>query len=111
MCIRDRDKADFIANDAKAYVVCGNKSFLRKNEILRLLSAKRMTKEFRSKVKELGIEFDYFNKLEVDCGASDIQYILPNRTSGSYKIEGPRLTITNKDAFWATSKTVVLITD
>ncbi|MGH1336665.1 MAG: hypothetical protein ACRBFS_11100 [Aureispira sp.] len=106
-----QDKADFIANDAQAYVVCSDKASLRKNDILRLLSGKRLTKEFRKKVKELGTEFDFFNKLEVDCGDKNIQYILPNRALSSYTIAGTRLTIINKDAFWATSKTVVLVTD
>ncbi|MFK7798619.1 MAG: hypothetical protein AB8E82_14300 [Aureispira sp.] len=106
-----QNKADFIASDAKAYVVCGDKPYLRKGDILRLLSAKRLTVDFRKKVNELGTEFDYFNQLEVDCDNKNIQYILPSRAPNSYKITGPRLTITNKDAFWATSKTVVLVTD
>jgi chromosome segregation ATPase len=106
-----QNKTDFIAEDAKAYVVCGDRAYLRKSDILRLLSAKRLTADFRKKVNELGTEFDYFNQLEVDCDDKNIQYILPSRASDSYKITGPRLKITNKDAFWATSKTVVLVTD
>lgn len=106
-----QDKADFIADDAQAYVVCGNKASLRGNDVLRLLSATRLTPEFRKKVKELGTEFDYFNKLEIDCGDKNIQYILPNRASTSYTLKDTRLIITNKDDFWATSKAVVLVTD
>lgn len=106
-----QDKADFIADDAQAYVVCGDKPSLRRNDILRLLSAKRLTPNYHQQIKELGTEFDYFNKLEIDCGDKNIQYILPSRDAGSFRIDGTRLAITNKDAFWATSKTVVLVTD
>lgn len=106
-----QNKATFIEADAQAYLVCGDKPSLRRNNILRLLSATRLTLDYRKKMKELGTEFDYFNKLQIDCGDRNIQYILPSRSSDSYKIEGTRLTITNKDNFWATSKTVVLVTD
>lgn len=106
-----QDKADFIADDAQAYVVCGDRPTLRRNDILRLLSAKRLTPEYQSKVRELGTAFDYFNKIEVDCGDKNIQYILPTRDASSFRIAGNRLIITNNDGFWATSKTVVLVTD
>ncbi len=106
-----QNKTEFIEKDAKAYVICGDKSALRQNDILRLLSARRLTPEYRSKAKELGTRFDYFNQLEVDCGDKAIQYILPNRAEDSYTIDGNRLLIKNKDSFWATSKAVVLVTD
>ncbi len=106
-----QNKSEFIEKDAQAYIVCGNKPTLRSNDILRLLSARRLTPEYRTKIKELGTEFDYFNKLEVGCGERNIQYILPNRNPSSYSLQGPLLVILNKDDFWATSKAVVLVTD
>ncbi|WMX13679.1 MULTISPECIES: hypothetical protein [unclassified Aureispira] len=104
-----QSKNAFIEEDANAYIACGNKKILRRNNILRLLSAKTLTLEYQSQVKKLGTQFDYFNNLEIDCGSGEIQYLLPTRDPNSYKIENGIVTILDKKTFWATSKTVVLV--
>ncbi|MBL4648970.1 MAG: hypothetical protein JKY03_04510 [Aureispira sp.] len=104
-----QSKNAFIEEDANAYIACGNKQVLRRNKMLRLLSAKTLTSEYQSQVKALGTKFDYFNNLEIDCGNGEIQYVLPVRDPNSYKIENEVVTILDKKTFWATSKTVVLV--
>lgn len=104
-------KNAFIENDANAYVVCGDKPTLRKNKILRLLSSKRLTLDYRSRMNEIGTPFDYFNDTKISCGERNIQYVLPERDPNSYSIEGSGLTVKDRDAFWETGKIVVLITD
>lgn len=104
-----QSKNAFIEEDANAYIACGNKQILRRNKMLRLLSAKTLTAEYQSQVKALGTKFDYFNNLEIDCGSGEIQYVLPTRDPNSYKIENGIVTILDKKTFWATSKTVVLV--
>lgn len=104
-----QSKNAFIEEDANAYIVCGNKQILRKNKMLRLLSAQTLTAEYQSQVKSLGTKFDYFNNLQIDCGDGEIQYLLPARDPNSYKIENEVVTILDKKTFWATSKTVVLV--
>ena len=102
-------KNAFIEEDANAYVACGSKQVLRRNNMLRLLSAKTLTIDYQSQVKSLGTQFDYFNNLAIDCGSGTIEYILPPRDPNSYKIEGEVVRILDKKTFWATSKTVVLV--
>lgn len=104
-----QSKNAFIEEDANAYIACGNKQILRRNKMLRLLSAKTLTAEYQSQVKSLGTKFDYFNNLEIDCGDGEILYLLPTRDPNSYKIENEIVKILDKKAFWATSKTVVLV--
>lgn len=104
-----QSKNAFIQEDANAYIACGTKQILRRNKILRLLSAKTLTLEYQAQVKSVGSEFDYFNNLEIDCGSGEIQYVLPNRDPNSYSLEGATLKILDKKTFWATSKTVVLV--
>lgn len=104
-----QNKNAFIEDDASAYIACGSKQVLRKNKILRLLSAKTLTLEYQTKVKEVGTKFDYFNNTEIDCGDGEIQFLLPNRDPNSYKVEGALVSILDKKTFWATAKTVVLV--
>ena len=104
-----QSKNAFIEEDAKAYIVCGSKQVLRKNNILRLLSAKTLTIDYQSQVKSVGMEFDYFNNLAIDCADGEIQHLLPSRDPNSYKIEDAVVQILDKKTFWATSKTVVLV--
>jgi chromosome segregation ATPase len=104
-----QSKNAFIEEDANAYIACGSKKILRRNKILRLLSAQTLTAEYQGQVKAVGTKFDYFNNLEIDCGSGEIQYILPTRDPNSYKIEKEVVKILDKKTFWATSKTVVLV--
>jgi chromosome segregation ATPase len=104
-----QSKNAFIEEDANAYIACGSKQVLRRNKMLRLLSAKTLTAEYQSQVKSLGTKFDYFNNQEIDCGNGEIQFLLPNRDPNSYKIEGEIVKILDKKTFWATSKMVVLV--
>ncbi|MFT5648307.1 MAG: chromosome segregation ATPase, partial [Aureispira sp.] len=104
-----QSKNAFIEEDANAYIVCGDKQILRKNKILRLLSAQTLTTEYQSQVKLSGTKFDYFNNLQIDCTDGEIQYLLPARDPNSYKIENEVVTILDKKTFWSTSKTVVLV--
>jgi len=102
-------KNAFIEKDAKAYVVCGTRKELRQNKIIRLLNMKRLTKDYQEKVKEVGAEVSIYDNNEIDCKGDDIIYMLPDRDPNSYTLEGSKLTILDKKAFWTTSKTIVLI--
>ena len=104
-------KNAFIENDANAYVVCGNKPDLRKNKILRLLSSKRLTLDYREKVREYGQSMNYSGENTISCTAQTVQYLLPERDPKSYNINGSEVVIVDRDAFWNTAKTVVLITE
>lgn len=104
-----KNKTMFIEEDAKAFIACGTKKVLRRNKIIRLLSAKTLTLEYQTEVRKVGSEFDYFNNTEIDCGEGEIQYILPNRPTETYEVTGGKVTIKDTKAFWATSKTVVLV--
>jgi chromosome segregation ATPase len=104
-----KNKNDFIAEDAIGYIVCGTKKALRQNKILRLLSAKTLTKEYQTQVKVAGSEINYFEDDLIDCGNGIIEHLLPVRNGESYKIEGGKITILDKKSFWATSKSVVLV--
>ena len=103
-------KNAFIEDDANAYVVCGDKGTLRKNKILRLLSSKRLTKDYREQVSQQGTPMDYFNNTTIGCGEGTVQYILPERDPNSYSISEGTVTIKDKDVFWDMGKTVVLVT-
>lgn len=104
-----QQKNEFIGEDAKAYIACGSKKVLRKNKIIRLLSAKTLTPEYQKQVRQMGSEMDYFNNDQIDCGEGEIQFLLPNRDPNSYKIENGIVTILDRKTFWATAKTVVLV--
>lgn len=103
-------KNDFISNDASAYVVCGDRATLRKNKILRLLSSKRLTTDYRIQVNQYGTPVDYFNNNTIECGDKTVQYVLPERDPNSYSINAGTVTVKDRDAFWNTAKTVVLVT-
>ncbi|WP_052593895.1 hypothetical protein [Aureispira sp. CCB-QB1] len=103
-------KNDFIDEQAKAYVACGDKRALRKAGILSKTSMKKLTKTYQQSVRENGDEIDYFNNDQIDCGADgEIVYVLPVRDESSYEIQGGVLVIKNSKVFWATDKTVVLV--
>lgn len=103
-------KSNFIDEQAKAYVACGDKKALRKANILSRTSAKKLTKEYQKNVRENGDEIDYFRNDEIDCGGdTNIERILPYRDERSYSIEGGVLRILNNKLFWATDKVVVLV--
>lgn len=103
-------KNDFIDEQAKAYVACGNKKVLRKAGILSKVSMKKLTKTYQQFVRQNGDEIDYFNNDQIDCGGDgEIVYVLPIRDESSYEIQGSVLLIKNSKAFWATDKTVVLV--
>lgn len=104
-------KNTFIENDANAYIVCGNKPMLRKNKILRLLSSKRLTLDYRAKVKDIGNSINYAQQESISCSDKAIQYILPERDPNSYSIQGSTIIVKDRDAFWNTAKTVILITE
>lgn len=103
-------KTDFIDEQAKAYVACGDKKVLRKAGILSKTSMKKLTKTYQKSVRENGDEIDYFNNDQIDCGGDgEIVYVLPTRDESSYEIQGSVLMIKNSKTFWATDKTVVLV--
>jgi len=103
-------KNDFIDEQAKAYVACGDKKTLRKAGILSKTSMKKLTKTYQLSVRQNGDEIDYFNNDQIDCGGDgEIVYVLPLRAESSYEIQGSVLLIKNSKAFWATDKTVVLV--
>jgi len=102
-------KDAFIGDDAKAYIACGVKDVLRRNKIIKALSAKTLMPGYQAQVKTVGSEMDFANNELIDCGDGTIEFVLPNRDPASYKVEGSKVTILNKKIFWATSKTVVLV--
>jgi chromosome segregation ATPase len=103
-------KTDFIEEQAKAYVACGDKRVLRKAGILSKTSMKKLAKNYLGSVQENGDEIDYFNNDQIDCGGDGvITYVLPERDVNSYEINGSVLLIKNSKTFWATDKTVVLV--
>jgi chromosome segregation ATPase len=103
-------KNDFIDEQAKAYVACGDKKVLRKAGILSKVSMKKLTKTYQQSVRQNGDEIDYFNNDQIDCGGDgEIIYVLPIRDESSYEIQGSVLIIKNSKSFWATDKTVVLV--
>ncbi|MFK7798620.1 MAG: hypothetical protein AB8E82_14305 [Aureispira sp.] len=103
-------KTDFIEEQAKAYVACGDKRVLRKAGILSKSSMKKLAKNYLGSVQENGDEIDYFNNDQIDCGGDGvITYVLPERDANSYEINGSVLLIKNSKVFWATDKTVVLV--
>ncbi|MCH2022672.1 MAG: hypothetical protein MK207_09365 [Saprospiraceae bacterium] len=104
-----KEKNNFIDKDAMGYIVCGTKKVLRKNKILRLLSNKTLTPEYQSRVKELGTAINFYDSDQINCSDGNIQQLLPQRISESYKIEGGLVTILDKKSFWVTSKTIVLV--
>ena len=103
-----KTKNEFIDEQARAYVACGDKRILRKADIL--ATAKKLHKDYQRSVRENGDEIDYFNNDQIDCGGEgDIVTVLPARDASSYQIQGSVLLITNPKVFWATDKTVVLV--
>jgi chromosome segregation ATPase len=105
-----KNKTDFIEEQAKAYVACGDKRVLRRAGILSKGSMKKLTKTYQPSVQENGDEIDYFNNDQIDCGGDgEIAYVLPERDANSYEINGSVLLIKNSKSFWATDKTVVLV--
>lgn len=105
-------KNEFIENDANAYIICGDKPMLRKNKILRLLSSKRLTLDYRDQVRSLGNSVNYAeNGGTIECTDKPVQYVLPERDPNSYTLEGNSVIIKDRDAFWNTAKTVVLVTE
>lgn len=105
-----KTKTDFIEEQAKAYVACGNKRVLRRAGILSKISMKKLAKTYLKSVQENGDEIDYFNNDQIDCGGEGvITYVLPERDAHSYEINGSVLLIKNAKTFWATDKTVVLV--
>lgn len=105
-----KNKNEFIGQDAQAYVVCGNRSSLRKNKILSDLSIKKLNKNYHSMVKEHGSPINFFDSDEIACsGEGEIINVLPERDLGSYKIQGDAIIITNAKDFWATDKVVVIV--
>jgi len=105
-----KTKDDFISEQARAYVACGDKRILRKAGILSKTSMKKLTKEYQQAVRIHGDEIDYFNNDQIDCGGDgEIAYVLPIRDESSYEVQGGVLVIKNPKTFWATDKTVVLV--
>lgn len=105
-----KTKTDFIEEQAKAYVACGDKRVLRRAGILSKASMKKLSKNYLTSVQENGDEIDYFNNDQIDCGGDGtIAFVLPVRDPNSYEINGSVLLIKDTKAFWATDKTVVLV--
>jgi len=105
-----KGKNQFIDEQARAYVACGNKKVLRRAGILSKTSMKKLTKTYQKSVRDNGDEIDYFNNDQIDCGADgEIVYVLPLRDESSYEVNGGVLIIKNPKSFWATDKTVVLV--
>ncbi len=105
-----KTKTDFIEEQAKAYVACGDKRVLRRAGILSKASMKKLTKTYQGSVQDNGDEIDYFNNDQIDCGGEgEIAYVLPERDVNSYEINGNVLLIKDAKSFWATDKTVVLV--
>lgn len=104
-----QSKNEFIGDDAKAYIACGTKDVLRRNKIIKALSAKTLMPGYQAQVKTVGSEMDFANNDLIDCGDGTIEFLLPARDPASYKIDGAKVSVLNKKTFWATSKTVVLV--
>jgi chromosome segregation ATPase len=103
-------KNEFIDQQARAYVACGDKKALRKVGILSKISMKKLTKNYQQQVRENGDLIDYFNNDQIDCGGDgEIIYVLPDRDPSSYEVQGGVLNIKDPKKFWATDKTVVLV--
>ncbi len=109
--IRDlKNKNQFIDEQARAYVVCGDKRSLRKTGILSPTSIKKLTKNYQTSVKRVGDVINYFDNDVLNCGTDgEILSVLPPRDASSYKIEGSRVEILQPKKFWETDKTVVLL--
>lgn len=103
-------KNEFIAEQARAYIACGDKRALRKVGILSKTSLKKLTKNYQQSVREHGDLIDYFDNNQIDCGGDgEIIQVLPERDASSYEIQGGVLNIKDNKKFWATDKTVVLV--
>ena len=102
-------KNDFIAEDAVGYIACGSRKILRQRRIITFLSMKRLTFDYQDKVKEVGTPISIFENDEMDCGEGDIIYLLPERDTSSYQLNGSKLKVLDKKMFWTTSKAVVLV--
>ncbi len=109
--IAELQKANkFIDDQGQAYVVCGTKRDLRKNNILQDLAYK-LTNNYRKEVTSRGSKISSFNNTEFECGNSggNIADVLPKRDPSSYQIQGTKLIIKNAEVFWATDRVVVLV--
>ena len=108
--IRDlQQKNQFIDAQAKAYVVCGTRAALRKNDILMDLG-KKLTRTYQAAVRRHGSPVDFYNNDELNCsGDSDIIEVLPDRDANSYEIRGNKVIIKNAQKFWETDKTAILV--
>lgn len=105
--LNNRNK--FIGDDAAGYVVCGTKKELRTEKILRLLSAKTLTKDYANIAKEKGTSFNYFEDMLIECSNGKAAYILPFRAPESYEIVNNKIKIIDKELFWETSKVVIVV--
>lgn len=101
-------KNEFINKEARAYVCCGTKKFLRKKDILSNTTMK-LTKGFQSPAQANGSRFNYFENNTISCTGGKITHILPERDPASYQIDGSKLIIKNAETFWKTDKIVVLV--
>lgn len=105
-----KKRESFIDDCGRAYVVCGTRSALRKNDIIQDLG-KGLTKNYKENVKKLNSTINYFEKDEILCDDGNIKEILPARPTDSYRLDGGKLKILNNKTFWATDKVVVMVKD
>lgn len=103
-----RSKNEFIDVQAKAFVACGTKKQLRKNNILKSLSTK-LSKNYKEYVQASGTVLNFYESTSLSCGEGEIFAVLPERDKSSYQLEGAKLIITDTKKFWSTDKVVVLV--
>ena len=102
-------KNTFIQEQAQAYVVCGTRPALRRNDILMDLG-KKLTREYQKQVRKFGTPVDYFNNNEIGCNSGpEIVQVLPDRATSSYEIQGNKVIIKNAQQFWLTDKVAILV--
>jgi DNA repair exonuclease SbcCD ATPase subunit len=104
-----KKKNNFILEQAKGLVVCGDKKQLRQKGILSKTSLK-LAKDYHLAVKGNASSINYFEVDILECGGEGkIELILPERDPACYKIEGNKLSVKNSAIFWKTDKIVVLV--
>lgn len=99
---------DFIEECARAYVACGSKKALRQNNIMRKLGS-GLTNDYQEEIRKLNTFINFYHNDEVSCDGGQIEEVLPERPSDSYRVEGNRLIITNRARFWEKDQAVVLV--
>lgn len=104
--VEQRD--DFIEECARAYVACGSRKALRQNNIIRKLGS-GLTRDYQDEIRKLNTYINFYHNNEVSCDGGQIEEVLPERPSDTYRIEGNKLVVTDRNRFWEQDQTVVLV--